>query len=104
MPISTICATPHHNFIRFEAPPKMYITKTNSSAVTNKTYSDGTHSMTLSNVPAGGLVIDLNKQTAAVDGTSIMQYFSFTSEFPVPKTGLMNITGDGNVYWRERWQ
>ena len=86
------------------APPKMYIAKTNSSAVTNKTYSDGTHSMTLSNVPAGNLVIDLNKQTAAVDGVSIMQYFSFTSEFPVPKTGTMNITGDGNVYWRERWQ
>lgn len=86
------------------APPLMRIVKANASAVTNKTYSDGTHSMTFTNVPAGNLVIDLNKQTVAVDGVSIMQYYTFASEFPIPADGVMNITGDGAVYWRERWQ
>lgn len=87
-----------------DAPPRMYIQRTLSSAVTNQTFSDGTHSFTLSNIPTGEFIVDLNKQTISVDNVSIMQYFAFGGEFPVPKTGLMNITGNGTVYWRERWQ
>ena len=86
------------------APPLMRIEKANASAVTNQTYSDGSKSITLANVPSGKLIIDLNRQTIAVDGVSIMQYFTYISDFPVPKSGTMNITGDGAVYWRERWQ
>jgi hypothetical protein len=50
-------------------------------------------------------VIDLNRQTAAVGGVSIMQYWPLTgASFIIPKTGAMTITGTGTVKWRERWQ
>lgn len=87
-----------------DAPPLMQIRRTLTSAATNQTYSNGSESMTFSNVPAGNLVIDLNKQTAAVGNTSIMQYFPLTgSKFLTPKTGVQTITGNGTVYWRARW-
>ena len=85
------------------APPKMRITHT-LSAQGDLTYSDGTNSMAFASVPAGDLVIDLNKQTARVGTTSIMSCLSFTSRFIIPKTGSVTITGSGTVKWRERWQ
>jgi hypothetical protein len=54
-------------------------------------------------IPAGNLVIDLNKQTAAVSGTSIMMYFGKTSRFIQPVTGNITIAGTGTVTYRERW-
>ena len=88
-----------------DAPPIMRIERTLSAAASDQSYSDGTHTMTFSTVPAGNLVIDLNKQTAAVGGVSIMQYWPLTgASFIIPKTGAMTITGTGTVKWRERWQ
>ena len=88
-----------------DAPPVMRIERTLSAAASDQSYSDGTHTMTFSTVPAGNLVIDLNKQTAAVGGVSIMQYWPLTgASFIIPKTGAMTITGTGTVKWRERWQ
>lgn len=86
------------------APPLMRITRTLGSAASSQAWSDGTDTMTFSTVPAGDLVIDLNRQTAAVDGASIMQYYSYSSAFIQPKTGAQTITGTGTVHWTERWE
>ena len=81
----------------------MRITRTLTGAASSQAYADGTDTMTFSTIPAGDMVIDLNRQTAAVGNTSIMQYFALTSTFILPRTGSMTITGTGTVYWRERW-
>lgn len=88
-----------------DAPPLMRIEKT-LAAADSLTYSDGTNSMTFGTYtgrPTGALVIDLNRQTAAVGSTSIMKGYTFASRFITPKTGTMTITGTGTVKWRERW-
>ena len=84
-----------------DAPPKMRITGSGGGI---RSYSDGTNTMSFTSVPSGSMVIDLNRQTATVNGTSFMQYYSFNSAFIVPRTGTMIITGSGTVYWRERWE
>lgn len=92
-------------FVNGDAPPRMRIERTLSGAASNQSYSDGTNTMIFSTIPAGNLVIDLNKQTAAVGTTSIMQYWPLTgASFIIPKTGSMTITGTGTVKWRERWE
>jgi hypothetical protein len=83
------------------AVPYVRITDTVETAG-SRTYSDGTNTMTFSDVPAGALEIDLERQTAAVDGASIMQGFAFTSAF-LPPRREMTITGSGTVHYRERW-
>ena len=87
-----------------DAPPLMRIESASDSARTDLTYSDGTDSMVFSSVGTGTLVIDLNNQTAAIGGTSIMDQYTFTSKFLQPKTGAQTITGAGTIYWRERWE
>jgi hypothetical protein len=87
-----------------DAMPLMRIERTVSSAVTNKSYSNGTQTMTFSTIPAGDLVIDLNEQTARVGNTSIMQYYQPSGSFIIPKTGTQTITGTGYVNYRERWE
>lgn len=83
--------------------PLMRIERTLSSSASNQSYSDGANSMTFSTIPAGDMVIDLNRQTAKVGSSSIMQYYTFGSRFLKPKNGLQTITGTGTVYYRERW-
>lgn len=85
------------------APPLMRIERLLTSRVANQTYACNGRSMLFTQIPAGNMVIDLNKQTAEVGGTSIMQYFSKTSRFIQPETGNMTITGTGTVIYRERW-
>lgn len=91
-------------YVLGDAPPLMRITRTLADAATDQAYSDGTDTMTFSSIPAGNLVIDLTRQTAAVGANSIMQYFTLVSSFIIPRTGSMTITGTGTVYWRERWK
>lgn len=91
-------------YVGGDAPPLMRIENTFASSASDQAYSDGTDTMTFSTVPAGDMVIDLNRQTAAVGTTSIMPYYSFASTFIQPKTGTHTITGTGTVYWRERWE
>lgn len=86
-----------------DAPPLMWLTRSPSSSVSNAQYSDGTDTIKFSTIPAGDLVIDLNRQTAAVSGTSIMQYYKVDSSWINPKTGSQTITGTGKVHYRERW-
>lgn len=90
-------------FAQGDALPLMRIERVLDASASNQSYSDGTDTMTFSTIPAGNLVIDLNKQTAAVGGTSVMQYYAFTSNFIRPKTGTQTITGTGTVKVRERW-
>lgn len=87
-----------------DAPPLMQIRNTFSASASNVAYSDGTHTMTFSSIAAGDLVIDLNRQTAALDGSSIMAAYAFGGAFVPPATGTQTITGTGTVYWRERWE
>lgn len=86
------------------APPLMTITRSGANALTNQTYSSGSSAMTFTTIPAGDMVIDLNRQTAAIGKTSIMQYYSPLSTWIVPKVGANQvITGRGTVKYRERW-
>jgi phage-related protein len=87
-----------------DAPPLMRIERTvSSSAASNQSYSNSDQTMTFSSIPVGDMVIDLNAQTAAVGGTSIMQYYQPSGSFIMPKTGIQTITGTGTVKYRERW-
>ena len=86
------------------AQPLMTIERSGVSSLANQTYSNGKESMTFKQIPAGNLVIDLNRQTAAIGKTSIMNYYSPLSTWIVPKVGAnQNITGAGTVKYRERW-
>lgn len=86
-----------------DVPPLMCITRTLDADASSQTYSNGTQTMAFSTIPTGNMVIDLNQQTAAVNGTSIMQYYSFASQWIQPKLGSQTISGTGTVRWRERW-
>lgn len=85
------------------AAPLIRIERKLTSKVANQTYACNGRSMLFTQIPAGQLVIDLNRQTAEVSGTTIMQYFSKTSKFIEPVIGNMTITGTGTVIYRERW-
>lgn len=86
------------------APPIMTIERRLVSPANNASYTSGSQVMRFSQIPAGNLVIDLNRQTAAVSGVSIMRHFNPTSTFIEPKTGAMQvINGNGKVRIRERW-
>lgn len=99
---SVACGTAFH--VLGDAPPLMRITRTLSDAASDQSYSNSVQTMTFSTIPAGNLVIDLNIQTAAVSGTSIMQYYQPSGSFIIPKTGSQTITGTGTVLYRERWE
>lgn len=87
-----------------DAPPLMTIENTFADSASSVAYSDGTDTMTFSTIPAGNMVIDLNNQTAAVGGTSIMGNYLPSGSFLIPKTGVQTITGTGTVKFRERWK
>lgn len=88
-----------------DAEPLMRIERTVSgSAASNQSYALDGRTMTFSSIPVGNMVIDLNRQTAAVGNTSIMQYYNVNSKFIIPRTGTQTITGTGTVKYRERWE
>ena len=86
------------------APPLITIERTGSSKLTNQTFATRSESMTFSQIPGGSLVIDLNRQTAQIGSTSIMQYYLPSSKWITPKVGANQyINGVGVVKYRERW-
>ena len=96
-------------FILGDAPPLMRIERTVSgSSVSNQSYALDGKTMTFSTITVGDAVIDLDNQMAwSMNGllyTDLMQYYLMTSEFLIPRTGSVNITGTGTVKYRERWQ
>ena len=86
------------------APPIMTLER-NGGKLTNQKYESRKASMLFSQIPAGGMVIDLNRETAAIGKASIMQYYNpASSSWIVPEVGANQlITGNGTVKYRERW-
>ena len=85
------------------APPLMSIER-NGGKLTNASYASRDASMLFSEIPAGAMVIDLNRQTAAIGNTSIMKYYKTSSTWITPKVGAnQRITGNGTIKIRERW-
>ena len=86
-------------------PPRIVITRTLGSSASDQEYKNTNASeiMHFSTIPAGNLSIDLDAQTAAVSGTSIMQYFTYGSKFITPVVGAQTIQGTGTVWFQERW-
>ena len=99
---SVTCGTTF--FALGDAPPLMCIERTLGSSASNQSYSMGGRTITFSTIPAGDMVIDLNRQTAVVGNTNIMQYYNVNSKFPIPRPGTLTVTGTGTVKYRERWQ
>ena len=99
---SVACGTAFH--VLGDAPPLMRIERTLGSSASNQSYGLDGKTMSFSTIPAGDMVIDLDRQTAVVGNTDIMQYYSFDSRFLIPHTGNLTITGTGTVKYRERWQ
>lgn len=91
-------------FVLGDAPPLMRIERSLTSAISNQSYGMDGRTISFSSIPTGNMVIDLNMQTAYVGPTSIMQYYSPTSRFLIPRTGNQKITGTGTIKYRERWQ
>lgn len=87
-----------------DAEPLMRIERSLSGAASNQSYGLNGNTITFSTIPAGSMVIDLNKQTAVVGSSSIMGNYNVNSRFLIPATGLQTVTGTGTVKWRERWQ
>ena len=100
---SVACGTSFH--VLGDAPPLMRIERTVSgSAASNQSYSLDSRTITFSTIPIGDMVIDLNRQTAVVGATDIMQYYNVNSKFIIPRTGTQTITGTGTIKSRERFQ
>lgn len=100
---SSACGTPF--MVHGSQPPHMEIRATLSAAVQNPAWSNGAQTITLNgSIGPGQLVIDLERQTITLNGNSIMSAYAFpASDFFAPVLGYNNITGQGRVYWRERW-
>lgn len=92
-------------YVQGDAPPLMRIERTVSgSAVSNQSYALDGRTMTFSSIPVGNMVIDIDRQTAAVGSTDIMQYYNVNSKWLIPRTGSLTLTGTGTVKYRERWE
>lgn len=86
------------------APPIMTIERRLVAPASGQTYTNGSETMVFSRIPAGNMVIDLNRQTAAIGGSSFMEYFQPTGTFITPKVGGQQIIrGTGTIKFRERW-
>lgn len=101
---SVACGVPF--FVGGDAPPLMRIERTLESTLYNQAYTLNGNTISFTTVPAGDLVIDLNSQTASVNGntSAVMRYYNVSlSRFLVPTTGNQTVTGTGTVKYRERW-
>ena len=96
-------------FVLGDAPPLMRIERTvTGSAVSNQSYALDGRTITLSTIPVGTMMLNMDDQTIySVNGstvTDLMQYYNVNSKFLIPRTGSQTITGTGTVKYRERWQ
>lgn len=97
-------------FIPGSAEPEMSLVWTNT-AVSDWTFTADGRSMTFEDLPAGAVDINLNRQTASVNGESIMSRFVLGggNTFIRPRAGRVEITctttgsDTPTLVWRERW-
>ena len=87
-----------------DAPPLVRIERTLAAQASDQLYVMNGNTIAFSAIPAGDMVIDLDKQTAAAGGVSFMANYNVNSKWLVPKTGAQTVTGTGTVKWRERWR
>lgn len=87
-----------------DAPPIARIERTLAALASDQSYTLGSNTIAFSTIPAGDMVIDLDRQTAQVGNDSIMQYYNVNSKWLVPHVGAQTISGTGTVKWRERWR
>ena len=96
------CGTPFS--IGGSAQPLITIERNGATTLSNVVFTDGSSAMTFSTIPPGRMVIDLNRQTASISGSSIMRYYVNSSSWIVPKIGSnQTIYGTGSIRYRERW-
>lgn len=101
-PVEVPCGTTFS--VGGSAPPLITIERNGRTPLTDQTYTNGKQSIVFERIPAGQLTIDLNRQTAAIGKTSIMQYYKTSSTWIVPKVGANQyINGVGTIKYRERW-
>lgn len=84
------------------APPLMRFERTLSTAEADRRYYTDDESMLFTRIPAGRLVIDLNRQISTVGGVNIDQYLTPVSQYITPKFGTQRIRGEGTIIYRER--
>ena len=106
-------------YIFGDAPPLMRIERNVASAVSStQRYTYKGRYIRLSALPAGKMIIDLNKQTitntasnvtSSIISNVIVSSGGYQSSFPIPEPGAAYVTEAGNsgedgvVYYRERW-
>ena len=98
-------------YIAGDAPALARIAWTNT-AVSDWAFASGGRTMAFEGIPAGDVVIDLNRQTAACGGVSVMEKFvlSPTNAFILPACGNVEINcattaADTPVLrWVSRWE
>lgn len=98
---SVACGTQF--YVQGDAVPLMRIVKSRESDASDVQYALNGKTLRFTTVPSGDMVIDVNRQTARVGTTSIMQYYNIVSRWIEPTTGAQTVTGDGVVKYRERW-
>ncbi len=98
---SVACGTQF--FVQGDAVPLMRIVKSRVSDASDVQYALNGKTIRFTTVPSGDMVIDVNRQTARVGTTDIMQYYNIVSRWIEPTTGAQTVTGDGVVKYRERW-
>ena len=91
-------------FVQGNAEPLMRIERTLSENASDQAYSMDGNAIQFSMIPAGNFVLDINKETAVVGTTSIMQNLNVWTRWIVPRVGTQTITGTGTIKYRERWQ
>ena len=87
------------------APPLAYIAYTVPAASSDLTWElDDTYTFSLAgSVATGALVIDFNTQTALVGTASVIGQMPLAQSIPELLPGVHTLTGNGTIYWQERW-
>ena len=89
-------------FIGGSAPPLMRLTCRVESAG-DVVWRCGGVKTRFADVPPGCLTVDLNDNTAELDGVSVINRFDPAGAFIKPQTGRIALSGPGRIIWRERW-
>lgn len=86
------------------APPLAQIKYTVPADSSNLAWAlDGATFSLAGSVATGALVIDFNAQTALVGTSSVIGQMPLAQSIPELLPGVHTLTGNGTIYWQERW-